>query len=470
MRIARAELVKLHERGHAREYTAARALGYTRAAAHRNKTMSISAHRGEILHFLGDPGDAGDSGARAWRHYRDGALLIENGHVLECGDAEVLLKRKRGIDVTEHRNKLLVPGFIDAHVHYPQCEIVAAYGAQLLEWLERHTFPAEARFASRAHADNIAKFFLDELLRNGTTTAMVFGSVHAHSVDAFFAEAEARNLRMICGKVLMDRNAPREICDTPQSGYADSRKLIAKWHARARLGYAVTPRFAPTSTDAQLQLAGKLLAENPGVHLQTHLAENENECAWVAKLFPQARDYLDVYDRHGLLGRRAVFAHAIHLSEREWSRLAESESAVAFCPTSNLFIGSGLFPLHDADAHGVRAAFGTDIGGGDSFSLLRTANEGYKVQQLQQRNLPPMRALYLATLGGARALDLQNHIGNFAPGKEADFITLDCAATPLIDLRVRACKTLAEKLFALLMLGDDRAVDGVWIMGERVKK
>jgi len=411
--------------------------------------MTISAHRGEILHFLDDPGAHDD--ARAWQHFPDGALLIEDGRIADCGEARAVLSRRRGAAVTEHSHCLLVPGLIDAHVHYPQCEVVAAYGAQLLEWLEKHTFPAEAKFHDRAHAAGIAEFFLDELLRNGTTTALVFGSVHPQSVDAFFEAAAARNLRMICGKVMMDRNAPPEICDTPQSSYDDSRALIARWHGRGRLGYAVTPRFAPTSSDAQLQLAGKLLAENPGVHLHTHIAENQRECEWVAKLFPQCADYLDVYARHGLLGRRAMFAHAIHLSGGEWSRLSQAGAGVAFCPTSNLFIGSGLFALRDADAHGVRVSLGTDIGGGDSFSLLRTVNEAYKVQQLQRHNLPPMRALYLATLGGARALDLHNHIG----------------ATRLIEMRARACQTLAEKLFVLLMLGDDRAIGGTWIMGEK---
>ncbi|MDA8021758.1 MAG: guanine deaminase [Gammaproteobacteria bacterium] len=434
--------------------------------------MTISAHRGEILHFLGDPGARDHAGA--WQHFPDGALLIEDGRVSDCGDArEVLarIKTKRGAtpEITEHPNCLIVPGLVDAHVHYPQCEVVAAYGAQLLEWLEKHTFPAEARFHDRAHAGRIADFFLDELLRNGTTTALVFGSVHPQSVDAFFEAAEARNLRMICGKVMMDRNAPPEICDTPQTGYDDSRALIKKWHGRGRLGYAVTPRFAPTSSDAQLRLAGKLLAENPGVHLHTHIAENRRECEWVAKLFPQCDDYLGVYERHGLLGRRAMFAHAIHLSESEWSRLSRAGAGVAFCPTSNLFIGSGLFPLHRADSAGARVALGTDIGGGDSFSLLRTVNEAYKVQQLQERNLSPMRALYLATLGGARALDLQDHIGNFERGKEADFITLNFRATRLIEMRARGCKTLAEKLFVLLMLGDDRAIGGTWILGEKTK-
>lgn len=427
--------------------------------------MTITAHRGEILHFLDDPATC-DEGA--WQHFADGALVIEQGHIAACGPAADLMPRwSARAEVVEHRHCLIIPGMVDAHVHYPQCEVVAAYGGQLLEWLETHTFPAESRFHERAHGERIAAVFLDELLRNGTTTALVFATVHPQSVEAFFAEAEARNLRMICGKVMMDRNTPAALRDTPQSSFEDSRELIARWHGRGRLGYAVTPRFAPTSSDLQLQLAGKLLAENSGVHLHTHIAENSRECEWVAELFPDRRDYLDVYDHHGLLGRRSVLAHGIHLSAREWARLSASGANIAFCPTSNLFIGSGLFPLHKADENRVRVGLGSDIGGGDSFSLLRTVNEAYKVQQLQQNRLSPMRALYLATLGGARALDLQRWIGNFEIGKEADFVTLNYRATPLIEFRLGTCNSFEEKLFVLLMLGDDRAVGGIWIMGER---
>ena len=427
--------------------------------------MTLSAHRGELLHFLDDPAEQGEA---AWQYFADGVLVIEDGRVVACGAADAVIPRWGGeVEMTRHPHCLMIPGLIDTHVHYPQSEIIAAYGGQLLEWLEQHTFPAEARFHDRAHADKIAAFFLDELLRNGTTTALVFGTVHPQSVDAFFAQAEARNLRMICGKVMMDRNAPDELCDTPQSSFEDSRALIRRWHGKGRLGYAVTPRFAPTSSTEQLHLAGKLISENPGVHLHTHIAENVRECEWVAELFPQCRDYLDVYDRHGLLGRRSLFAHGIHLNEREWARLSASDSNLAFCPTSNLFIGSGLFPLHKADHNHVRVGLGTDIGGGDSFSLLRTINEAYKVQQLQGQNLPPMRALYLATLGGARALDLHSSIGNFEIGKEADFTILNYHATPLLQFRTATCKTLPEKLFALLMLGDDRTIAGTWIMGKK---
>lgn len=436
-------------------------------------TSPPAAHRGEILHFLDDPGSDsgasgdGDRGDGAWQHFPDGALVVEDGVVAACGEAGEVLPKFPTARVTEHRDCIIVPGFVDAHIHFPQVEIIAAYGAQLLDWLARHTYPAEARFADPAHATAAAEIFLDELLRNGATTALVFGSVHRQSVDALFAAAEARNLRIVAGKVMMDRNAPASVRDTAESSHKDSAELIAKWHGRGRLGYAVTPRFALTSSEEQLRLAGRLLAENPGVHMQTHIAENERECAWVAELFPHCRDYLDVYDRHGLLGRRAVLAHGIHLNAREWTRLAASESNLAFCPASNLFMGSGLFDLAAADDNGVRVGLGSDVGGGDSFSLLRTINQAYKTEQLQGRNLHPLRALYLATLGGARALDLHREIGNFEPGKEADFVTLNYRATPLLDFRLATCRGLEDKLFALLMLGDDRAIDGVWVMGER---
>ena len=444
--------------------------------------MPRSAHRSAILHCLDDPAE---HGLAAVQYFADGALIIEDGHVAAVGEASQLLGDWREA-VTEHHHCLLVPGMIDAHIHYPQCEITAAYGAQLLDWLTRHTYPTEMRFASRQHAEKIAAFFIDELLRNGTTTAQVFATVHAHSVDALFAEARAHNLRMICGKVLMDRNAPPALCDTPQRAMQESAALIKRWHNRARLGYAITPRFAPTSSPEQLHLAGQLLDEHPDVHLHTHLAETESECKWVGELFPQRRDYLDVYDHYGLLGRRSLFAHGVQLTAREWSRLAQSDSNLAFCPTSNLFIGSGLFALHTADEHRVRVGLGSDIGGGDSFSMLRVINEAYKVCQLHQRNLSPARALYLSTLGGARALDLQRVIGNFEVGKEADFITLNYRATPLLALRADAGvdvnaaarvdvdtdvdADVFDKLFALQMLGDDRAIDGVWIMGRAVRR
>ncbi len=421
--------------------------------------MTAHAHVGRVLHLTGDPADGGRA-----EYLERGALLVDaDGRV-----AGVAASAPAGAAVTDHGSRLIVPGFIDTHVHYPQCGIVAAYGAQLLDWLERYTFPAEGRFDDPALARATAEFFLDRLLENGTTTALVFGTVHPQSVDAFFEAAEGRNLRMLCGKVMMDRNAPEFLLDTPASSYEDSAALAERWHGRGRLHYAVTPRFAPTSSDAQLALAGKLLEEHQGLRLHTHMSENPAECRWVGELFPGSRDYLDVYERHGLVGPLSVFAHGIHLGHREWQRLAATGGALSFCPCSNLFIGSGLFDLARADRYGVRVGLGTDIGGGDSYSMLRVVNEAYKVQQLRRVNLDPMRALYLATLGGARVLGLDHLVGSFEPGKEADFVVLDPAATPAMAYRAERCDSIEDLLFATLMLGDDRAVAGTWSLGRQV--
>ena len=426
--------------------------------------MSLTVHQGEILHCLDDPLEHED----AWEYFKDGILALEDGRIVACGHSGRLADRFQNADCwTRHENGLLVPGMVDTHIHYPQTEVIASHGRRLIDWLETYTFPAELKFSDPARASEAAGFFIRELLRNGTTSALVFGTVHAQSAEAFFEAAYARNLRMICGKVLMDRNAPADLCDTPETGYLESAELIRRWHGRGRLGYAVTPRFALTSSPDQLQQAGRLLDDYRDVHLHTHLAENPEECDRAARLFPDCRDYLDVYDRYGLLGRRSVFAHGIHLSDREWGRMRETGSSIAHCPTSNLFIGSGLFPLGDADRHGVRVGLGTDVGGGDSFSMFRTANEAYKVQQLRNNVVSPLRLFYLATLGGARVLDLDGCIGNFEPGKEGDFIVLDYAATPLIARRVACASTIMETLFALQMLGDDRLVRQTWIMGER---
>lgn len=402
------------------------------------------------------------------QYLEDGILLVEDGHIVALDEAN---KTRLPTDciMQDMSGKLLVPGFVDTHVHFPQVDVIASYGTQLLEWLKTYTFPAEQQFDNRLFAEETAQFFLDELMRNGTTTALVFATVHKTSVEAFFKQAQKRKLRMICGKVMMDRNAPAELCDTPESSYSESRQLIEQWHNKDRLGYAVTPRFAPTSSDEQLRMAGKLLAEHPDVHLHTHLSENTMECDWVASLFPNQQDYLSVYEHFGLVRKRSVFAHAIHLSHNEWSRLGKAQAAVAHCPTSNLFIGSGLFDLTAANKACVAVGLGTDIGGGDSFSMLRTVNEAYKIQQLQGVSLSPTQAFYMATLGGARALDLDQHIGNFEVGKEADFVALDACATPLMKRRASIAKDWQSKLFALMMLGDDRCIFDTFVLGESAK-
>jgi len=429
----------------------------------------MHAHRAALLHCLADPRKVGIE--HSYQYFEDGLLLIEDGKVAQIGDAASLLPTlPAGVKVTEHRDALIVPGFVDTHIHYPQVDVIASYGTQLLEWLETYTFPAEACFADPEHARAQARFFLAELLRNGTTTALVFATVHPQSVDAFFAEASRLDLRMIAGKVLMDRNAPDDLRDDAASGYDESKTLIERWHGKGRLHYAVTPRFAPTSTPEQLELAGRLLGEYPGLYLHTHLSENRAEIEWVKELFPERQHYLDVYDHYRLLGARSVFAHGIHLCDDECRRLGASGSAVAFCPTSNLFLGSGLFDLARLEGHGVRVGLGTDVGGGTSFSQLQSLNEAYKVLQLQGQKLDPIKALYLATLGGARALYLDAHIGNLQPGKDADFVVLDCKATPLLARRLEQARSLKEKLFALTILGDDRAVRETFAAGRSLHR
>ena len=425
--------------------------------------MNMKAFRGEIVDFTGDPGD----GAHALRHFSDGLLFVSGGRVQAVGEHAALeADLDDSVELIDCRGKLILPGFIDAHVHYAQTDIIASRGADLLDWLKRYTFPAEAAFDDPQRAAEAARFFCRELLRNGTTTALVFATVHPASVDAVFAEAERLGMRLIAGKVLMDRNAPEYLCDTPASGYEQSAQLIERWHGRGRLGYAITPRFAPTSSDEQLELAGLLWRENPTTWLQSHVAENPDELRWVAELFPWSRSYLDVYDHFGLLGERAVYAHCIHLDEQDRQRLVETATTAAFCPTSNLFLGSGLFDFSDARARGQSLAWGSDVGGGTSFSLLRTLAEGYKVAQMGGQGPSAAEAFYGLTLGAARALQLDDCIGNFEPGREADFVVIDPAASALLARRMEGCADLEERLFALMMLGDDRCIDSTWLMGE----
>ena len=426
-------------------------------------TADVRAFRGEILDFVGDPATLGEI---AWRHFADGVLLVRGGKVAAVGPAAAMLAAiPDGAVVADYRGKLILPGFVDTHVHYAQTDMIASHGAQLLEWLEKYTFPAEARFADPEHARDVAEFFVAELLRNGTTTAMVFATTHKVSVDAIFEAARARSMRVIAGKVLTDRNVPQAVRDTAESGYDDSRALIEQWHGRERLAYAVTPRFAPTSTERQLDLCGRLLEEHPDVFLQSHVAENLGEVAWVAELYPWSRSYLDVYDHFGLLRERAVYAHCIHLDAMDRKRMADTGTAMSFCATSNLFLGSGLFNLQAAHECGARVGLGTDVGAGTTLSMLRTMEESYKVCQLAGQSLSPMQAFYLATLGGAAALYLEDRIGNFDIGKEADFVVLDPKATPHLARRMERTTTLAERLFAFMIMGDDRAVHATHVLG-----
>ena len=427
----------------------------------------MEAWRASLLHCLADPGESSEPSA--WEYVEDGLLVVSDGRVVAAGEAEALLRTlPADARVTDCRDKLIVPGFIDCHVHFPQLDIVGSFGAQLLEWLNQYAYPAEKRFADPDHAREVAGVFVDELLRNGTTSALVFGTVHAHSADAIFEAAEAKGMRLIAGKVLMDINCPEELRDDPESAYADSKALIDRWHGKARLGYAITPRFALTSSEAQLEAAGRLAKEHPEVWVHTHLAENHEEIEDVAQQFPDSRSYLDVYDRFGLLRERSVFAHCLHMDDTDRRVIAEKGGAAAFCPTSNLFLGSGLFRLPAMRAAGIRCGLGTDVGGGTSLSLLRTASEAYKVLHLQEHALPAMQALYLATLGAAEALHLDEFIGNFSPGKEADFVVLDFTGSSLTTRRTAAAETIEEKLFALMTLGDDRNIAATYVLGRKV--
>ncbi len=426
------------------------------------------AHRGAIFHSLADP-DSTEL-ENSYQYFADGVMVMENGHICALGEAADILQQYPKIEVHEHPNQLIVPGFIDTHIHYPQTEVIASYGEQLLDWLEDYTFPAEAAFHDEAHCNQASEFFLDELLKNGTTTALVFGTVHKQSVETFFEAADKRQLRMIAGKVMMDRNAPSNLTDTPQSSYQDSKELIERYHGKNRLSYAVTPRFAPTSSPEQLSFAGQLLQEYPDLYLHTHISENKNEISWVKELFPDNKNYLDVYDQYNLVTPRSVFAHGIHLEDSECERLAQADSAVAFCPTSNTFLGSGLFNLSRLEQHNVNVSLGTDVGGGTSFSMLQTMQEAYKVCQLSGNQINPFKAFYLSTLAGAKALKLESKIGNLVKGSEADFVVLDLASTPLMDYRMQRASSIEEQLFVLMVLGDDRAVAETYSFGQCVYK
>lgn len=423
---------------------------------------ALQAYRASILHFHADP-DL-DNDATQW--HEDGLLIVREGRIEAAGDyAQLHASLPPDTAVTDYRGKLIVPGFIDTHLHFPQTDIIASPAPGLLPWLEQYTFPAERRFAEPEHAGEVAEFFLDQLLRCGTTTAMVYCTVDPESAEAFFSASEKRNLRMVAGKVLMDRNCPGFLRDTAEGGARDTEDLIRKWHKRGRQLVAITPRFAPTSSDAQLQLAGELARAYPDTYIQTHVAESTDEVAWVRQLFPSARSYLDVYDRIGLLRPRAMYGHGIWLDDADFRRMAETQAAIAVCPTSNLFLGSGLFDFARADAARVPLSLATDVGGGTSFSMLQTMNEAFKVARMGGTALSALRLFYLATLGAARSMQLEGTIGSFAPGAEADFIVLDPQATPLLARRTARTGSLEELLFALALLGDDRSVAATYAVG-----
>ncbi len=395
----------------------------------------------------------------------DGAIVVENGTILETGPAAGLLAKYPGLTVNDYPQDLIMAGFVDCHVHYPQCEVIASYGEQLLEWLNRYTFPAEEKFADPDYASAMAGHFLDEALRNGTTTASVYCTVHPQSADAFFACAGARGLRMAAGKVMMDRNAPEALKDTAQSGYDQSKALIGRWHGRDRLTYVISPRFAPTSTPAQLEAAGALWCEHPGTLMQTHMGENPHEIAWVRSLYPEAPDYFGVYERYGLTGRGANFGHAIHLTPREREAFRASGSGISHCPTSNLFLGSGLFDMKGLreGVDTVPVGLGTDVGGGTSLSMFATMKASYEICRLAGYSLHPAKAYYLATMGSARVMRLDGRIGNIEAGHEADFIVIDLNSTPAIEKRMDYAADLWETLFVQMIMADDRAIRATYV-------
>jgi guanine deaminase len=427
-------------------------------------TPTVQAYRASLLHFHADPAFTED--AYSW--HEDGLLVIEDGLVKAAGDyARLAATLPPGLVPHDYRGQIITPGFIDTHLHYPQTDMIASPAPGLLPWLETYTFPTERQFADPVHARATAEFFLDELTRCGTTTAVVYCTVHRASVDAFFEASEARNLRMVAGKVLMDRNCPDFLRD-PDGGIGESEALINKWHKHARSLYAITPRFAPTSSPAQLGAIAELAKAYPDAFIQTHVSENQDEVKWVRELYPEARSYLGVYDGYGLMRPRALFGHCIWLDDEDFARMAATRSAASVCPTSNLFLGSGLFDFEKADGAGARVTLGTDVGAGTSFSMLQTMNEAYKVARLKGSYLPALRMFYLATLGAARAMDLEGTIGSFAVGAEADFIVLDPQSTPLLARRSSHCNSLEEQLFALALLGDDRAVRATYAAGVKV--
>ena len=420
---------------------------------------------GQTLRFTGNP--LSDPWEETVHIDSDGGVLIEGAQIKAVGRADDLRKAHPQATVQDYGDRLICPGFVDAHVHYPQTAIIASWGKRLIDWLNSYTFPEEMRLSDPAYARDIAGRYLDLTLANGTTTVCSFATIAPTSVDAIFDAAAERGQRIVAGKTCMDRNAPEGLRDTAQSAYDDSKALIERWHGKGRASYAITPRFSPTSTPEQLSALGALWAEHPTCLMQTHLSEQTDEIEWVRGLFPEARDYLDTYEAHGLLGERGLYGHAIHLEAREIDRLAETGGALVHCPTSNTFIGSGLFDMTGLAARGIPLALATDTGGGSSFSMLRTMAAAYEVGQLRGTPLHAAQLIWLATAGSARSLHLQDHIGSLAEGMEADITVLSLDSTPAIAQRHAAAKDIWESLFATIMMGDDRAIADVWVAGAR---
>lgn len=419
---------------------------------------------GRVLHYTDDPFTAGPEAAAVAE-----GVVIEGGKITDLGAADALRRRHPQARVSDYGACLISAGFVDAHAHYPQTAIIASWGKRLIDWLNTYTFPEELRFSDISYAREVANRYFNLTLSNGTTSVCSYATVHPESVDAFFEAAALRNQRVWAGKTCMDRNAPDGLRDTPQSAYDDSARLLAKWHDQGRAGYVITPRFSPTSTPEELAAMGALWAANPDCLMQTHLSEQTDEIAWVKDLFPQSRDYLDTYETQGLLGPRGLYGHSIHLTQRERDRLAEVDASLIHCPTSNMFIGSGLFDMAGHKAAGIRVGLATDTGGGSSFSMLRTMAAAYEVGQLRGNALHPSQLWYLATVGSANALHADHQIGNIAVGLEADLVMIDLASTPAIAQATTRAGDIWQAVFPTIMMGDDRAIRDVRVAGKSVK-
>ena len=432
--------------------------------------MTMLLLRGRLLSFKRAPLSIDDTAS--YLYMEDGGLLVSEGKIAAIGEyADIRAEAPEGVEEKDHRPHLIVPGLIDMHLHFPQMQVIGSYAANLLEWLNTYTFPEECRFVESAHAQRIATHFYDELIRHGTTTAVAYCSVHKTSADAFFAEALKRNMLMVGGKVMMDRNAPQGLLDTPELGYDETRQVIADWHGKGRNHVAITPRFAITSTPKQMEAAQALAQEFPDLFIQTHLSENLDEIKYTCELYPEAIDYTDIYVRYGLMGKKTLLGHAIHLSDREADVLSETGAVAVHCPTSNLFIGSGLFPMKKLQRREkpVRIAVATDIGGGSSYSMLRTMDEAYKIQQLLGERLNPLESWYLMTRGNAEALSMVDRIGTLDAGTDADITVLNASSTPAMALKMEVVTSLTEELFLMLTMGDDRTVVETYVAGTAAK-
>lgn len=432
--------------------------------------MTMKILRGRVLSFNDAPKARDDHDS--YTFIEDGGLLLQDGKIAARGEFSQILKAAPAeVEVVDHRPHIVMAGFIDTHVHFPQMQVLGSYAGSLLEWLNTYTFVEEQRFGDVAHAQKIASHFFDEIIRQGTTTAVAYCSVHPQSVDAYFEQAQKRDMLMLGGKVMMDREAPKALTDTPQSSYDDSKMLIEKWHGSGRAHYAITPRFAITSTPEQLEMAGALASEYPELHIQTHLSENKAEIEFTNSLYPDLGDYFGIYQHYGLVGEKSLFGHCIHLEDRERDAMVETGSVAVFCPTSNLFIGSGLFDwdrVSGPEGKG-RVALATDVGGGTNYSMLRTLDEGYKILNLQGQRMNPFMSFYQITLGNARALSLPDKIGTLDAGTDADVVVLNANATPAMQVRMETVTTLEEELFLLQTIGDDRSIVETYVAGQALK-